>query len=1596
MALNLYKTTIATPDEKGRIIAVDSENACGVVFKPHTTSLEKIHVFVKFSGTDTVRYTAAIFTLDGDGAPNVSAIAESDMESGLAMATVDISPVGSGAHSQWITFDFSATLATTNNHALVIISDLDTNDGFNGVYYRELTQETADIAGAYTFSASRGTWSLRQELGHSISPCVMYLGGTYDSSTSPIDLGTTQTSGQSGHRGYPMWLCAVNDGSTSSGRVSLYQASDGTGTTQDTYAKETYHGSFPWLRLAPGELPLSSSTLNISLVDAYEYPSDSLAPGQFLLFYQKDRSYALPQIYMREESGPTEDIGIHDGSANGLDYIYISRDTVVSGALERNLVESASASNADLTIYNDATNQRQSTLKNNTGFDSAVVADTYIVNSSDTHPDNAFRIVEIVNDKEIRLNGRRVHPDPEWKVSQVQVGQNAKAIVDHRELSSLYARGFEDFPLVPSSRCRFYESKYDSVDGYLAWSKIFAISAHSGNDYDSLPDKASESQVPYLCATSVTGHTSGKGTYLNCPAISIYSGRSTRNEMSYVVPELADKEALYNLGLTNTNENLYGNVPNAQGLVYIQHCALNGSNKHAMEAFVVRYISDLGIVLDSRLVCAVHVKAGAITGAGTASLSIPIEEFNLPSGFVSTPYIVGGATPLHIIPNPFGNEFLASGSIGASMPITAITPGTGTTLVVDDTSSKFATLCSPLLPASDDIPIYIVYRPALEGTSSSRQVYGYTQYSPDASPMDFIKDGSDYEFGELASDSAGGQTVTTYDYSDAATSAYSYVDTNVGTLVISFVSDADEDDPNHKNYFYSAHNERQLHEFIDRLPGDIQIVFEAVNPGGELTSYIGSANFVSTSNKAIVNTRISNIFTAIRDGAVADNDYETLATQMDADYTAIGAAETDWAGIIFGSGNGSAVAATVATTLADFNTVGFVQIHPGSTTSLFTDIASAVTSGGGTGLVTTCTNTGNLADHAMSVLVPANVAVPNTLVKDFSLVVPLFKDDHNEVWTEVKSSLTGLSNSTFVPVADTPVNYEAIQMPHNEWLDSDTNYAIVKPFEGPINPENITASQDSTLFTFDIDGTGQGNRNCLVWNRELSGIATIDGLNRIFFLYKLNPTSSSSTITGKINCVIQLSPEKTFADALTVYNGTLQTASSSSTSTSSTTSVTTTANTHALPDGYYAFSLDLSQGYGDGATNMWVRMYMEPASDSEGVKSVNVRSLKAYSVGLTNSNASRCIVMAGNVESPAGICADAVTGGAGTCVFSKNGEYVMVDLGAERFVSGITFTVGSYGGNGDTLEVYYKSFIKNKQSQQSEKLLKQFVLSEEITSSPLEINQRFYARFITFKVNTASTFALANVAIDFVSSDMESLYGSGTKTFYARNTDLIYSDENIDAAPRNRVAMFDNTRSTVGMAYSTAAYINQISFNSATEKRTLFRVQYLPAATVLPVTDNTSTSGWVDLGSGYYQAQKYERTATFQASFAGSDGSALLAVGLSTSLTSNNGLSGYVLRISGRDEIFVPVVSSSTVEIGFAQDLRDLGIIEGDECYLEKPNLISFPATQVKAVQIMQISGGNTKVNSLKMFTPLMDSDGAPVAPTLGADALSWNIILTY
>jgi hypothetical protein len=347
-------------------------------------------------------------------------------------------------------------------------------------------------------------------------------------------------------------------------------------------------------------------------------------------------------------------------------------------------------------------------------------------------------------------------------------------------------------------------------------------------------------------------------------------------------------------------------------------------------------------------------------------------------------------------------------------------------------------------------------------------------------------------------------------------------------------------------------------------------------------------------------------------------------------------------------------------------------------------------------------------------------------------------------------------------------------------------------------------------------------------------------------------------------------------------------------------------------------------------------------------------------------------------------------------------SYLVADLGKESLVKKITFNCYYYGVQ-DTLTISYRSFA-GSDSENSEKIIKTIELQNECsftgsTANPFSIPITFYGRLIFFKVSGLAQINIAALSVDIGITD--SPYASGETT--AINYDYLQYDENLKTAPSQRISIMRAGNNVAGLylggitSPSTLVPVTQISFNAITTKATLFKLQYRTSNILFDSTITTSDASWTDIKT--FRVIDYDRLATTEISDDGIDsyGTVVMDSSLPAAKFANNGLVGWMFRPDTYQEYSLNIIESWTDGTNnyfrVNANLNELGIVPRTKYFIERPNVITFPATSATILQLTQISGGETKINSLKAYVNLIDSTtGNAVAPTTGAEQLEWAL----
>ena len=632
------------------------------------------------------------------------------------------------------------------------------------------------------------------------------------------------------------------------------------------------------------------------------------------------------------------------------------------------------------------------------------------------------------------------------------------------------------------------------------------------------------------------------------------------------------------------------------------------------------------------------------------------------------------------------------------------------------------------------------------------------------------------------------------------------------------------------------------------------------------------------------------------------------------------------------------------------------------------------------------------------------------------------------------------------------VVYEAMNDPHGMWSAYSDKYIAYNKYKNPSNPANINlddsfvgANVTESLSTFnfynqDTDNPVSELERCWIVNIDnifttnyaygygygyttpsTYGYASYyesnvlytdyfdvfeenvptDEFNRITFSYRVGVpsyASSSSTVTARI--VIEVSDTVNFdrdsSSTQTVFDGVINGMDPTSIVPNGFFSNVIKSTGYQLPNGDYMFLLDLKYAL-TKANSKYLRIYAEQPTNSIA-RNIQMGKLRVYldndrKYGITNIKIPSVFGTSENTQN--------VLDSTGT-TFHNNGEYVVVDLGRERQVKFLEFTIDYAGGSSsdidDVLSISYKNF--NKDFYDSEKLVQDMVLKNivppaESTKEETMVTN-FFARLIIFSKTGNGTFKLKSLKIGCASTS--SIYLTTDKDvleLVAQQPECAFYDENILQSPSNRLAITNNPKhSYIGLRLGdTAQDVCQISFNCIKNTQdgiSLFKLQKTSAS---PYSLNP-TSGWTDIGAEF-NVKQYQRLPTIRLSSGNlvQDGTVVAINKTSASIGqfADNGLIGWVLKPDSPEDLMFSILESWVdTDNGYIRvnaDLSFLGFYGGMNCIIENPTVINFPSTTATALQLVQVSpkNGTTKINGLKAYANIITSDvvtGKPITVT--------------
>ena len=346
------------------------------------------------------------------------------------------------------------------------------------------------------------------------------------------------------------------------------------------------------------------------------------------------------------------------------------------------------------------------------------------------------------------------------------------------------------------------------------------------------------------------------------------------------------------------------------------------------------------------------------------------------------------------------------------------------------------------------------------------------------------------------------------------------------------------------------------------------------------------------------------------------------------------------------------------------------------------------------------------------------------------------------------------------------------------------------------------------------------------------------------------------------------------------------------------------------------------------------------------------------------------------------------------CTFEGNGSFVIVDLGMEYRLSEVSFNIQTLSGvlafmDGSTMQV------SAKQTEETEFEVIENVHFEKPDTSTITQNVTVELNKLTRYIKLAwlSTSRVRVGSFSVKVTDISTTYLSSENSVY--NLEGMLNDSKLSTSS---VPVGDPSTVTYGVMkgenaailvkYSADVPITKVQFNAFSSGRALFEVQYSTA---------TEPTTWVTikkLFTSQYQSIPASGTTVKPSTKSISDGyGTKLKDSNQRSAFANNALAGWTIRPDEDKDFYFTVVSSEddgtygivTVDA----DLRDYIDSAGTYYIAEKANIIEFPYVLASNIRIKQLTDHTTRINNLKVFSPLLSASGATVTPQSN---LQWKI----
>lgn len=1646
--LTAYKTIFVKPDASNRMLKVNDKVAYAMVFKPLETTVEEVQILARQT-LNSVTYKMGIVSVanEENQTSRMPAMASLDaLKDSLSYSEVTLE--GSNTPQPvWIRFVTEVSLPDASRlYALVIYSDVTSTSSTNdcGIYYTETPPSTwtkTYIKESYVFNGFTSEWSRKTDCGGDIAANVYMYGSSVDENNA-LDLGSVTTSGTNSFRNYEMYLTLKNEGTTSARNVITYPVAYQENSTE-TYAEETFLAPSKWLRYDSNYLPTTCTNFETKLCDATYQPIDEARVGDFVLFVQKEFVYAYPKIYFYvqeakyDESSsaltPSSNLSVADPNA-----VVFHNETEAEVVVDQPVNEFKTFSIYNKKLYKDSKKQNFATgsLSPLTG--------KYISHYSEDSVQNAYRVLEHTRPNHIKVEAQRIYPISDLETVYFDPSSINQSIISKSELSSVYSEGWEIIPFTPCSRGRFIDThSANTTEWCMAAGRLFPLSLVAEAETNATGDSGNSgyaggavmnrgntlskwtpvnnSVIPYFVVNNFNNAITGWGSNIQTIGHCLFSGRSTANFYSLMVPEVSDREALTRLGIMDKDKYfdkeitsvLDDGLSSAQGLALVTHDVFSVGDREVIEAYLIRRIDNSGIVLDGRiLMCAYFTTVTEDENDSTYSLIyFPKLRFTQAMNTQLT------AVDTWFVPDPFNNKYLAAGVPESRFKIVSANEHYlkvyGTVLEIQDAANKLGF-------SSASVPCYLTFR----GTTTDTYgfAYGQNKYDdPDPAGDFFLSYNATADLDSY--EQFSGTSSTEYDadpryWYGSTTNVGTVASTYEGDIALCFEMSENTYSPSSANFFYNTHNLKQIEQFVDDVPLDTNIAI-----------YMNSTETVApSSDKEQVKTALRSAWEDAKKGTITfSNDYNAMLTAATASL-----AGTNKNVFFFACDKAAAsVSSTLSNALSSSGIIAHcIRVSPAKNDGYLKQISSQHS-----GLYTTYTNNRNLSEIMMRML--GNLSdsnskfFPNPDVKTYSIVIPLTLDTHSASidaymgrnstfatainYSENYNSLTASQN---LIDDDKEHGYDVYLTPVHDWAYDNKSYSILEPYSCPENPQNSNNYSDFTVYKFsdssiDISGnTIEGNsartfsnKNNLVLDLSTGSFSAND---RISFAYRLglDEQNISATTISSIRCLIQGSTSINFDmegnKTFTIFDGLIDTDPTTAASNVLSTFVEKVGG-YTLPDGYNLLLLDLRNAI-SLSTCPFLRIYMTPTKPSENVsnitRTVSVKNLHVYKSTSQLADFPNNFVI-GALYSP--VAAPKEIFGNSPNAFAQD-KYYVIDLGKERHVKEICFD-GTTATNaaGDTIILSHKSFVDVSDG---EKIVMEIdPVAEFGTNTTYSAKQitSLYTRLLILKMTGIGTSNIHGFTIKC--GYTSGFYAAAAKASMAINSEFAFYNENIESAPTSRVAMMKGTKNTVGILIdsTTARSVTQVSFSAKTNKSTIFKLQKRSDAIPTdPVTNALAcpvSTGWTTIKS--FKVSDHDRIDGLVVQRIDTDGLVICAkmnnTGTAVNIGSkfmNNGLVGCMLTPETKQELSLLIVQSwidgTDNFIKVNANVHEIGVDIGTRFNIERQTVVTFDATPATALQLVQVTGGETKINSLRAYTNLIGSDGLPVPPTTGATGLNW------